>query len=95
MAAFADVSQNPMNMFKYQNNPKVKKVLEKLGSKMGASGGGVPGAFFQKSPADSKPKAKPDIDIDWFLASNICYLCLLVEFECPFLIGRSIFCIWN
>lgn len=66
MKAFAEVSQNPMNMAKYQNNPKVMKVLEKLASKMG-TGQGMPGSFFQRaaSGAEAKPKsAKPDIDID-------------------------------
>jgi suppressor of tumorigenicity protein 13 len=48
MQAFADVSQNPMNMSKYQNNPKVKKVMEKMAQKMGGGGGmfggGAPGS---------------------------------------------------
>ena len=35
MAAFQDVSQNPENMKKYEDNPKVKKVIEKLQSKFG------------------------------------------------------------
>lgn len=68
MKAFSEVSSNPMNMAKYQNNPKVVKVLEKLASKMGA-GQGMPGSFFQHAApgadAGAKPKtAKPDIDID-------------------------------
>lgn len=42
MAAFQDVSQNPANMSKYQNNPKVKKVIEKLQSKFGGAGGAPP-----------------------------------------------------
>jgi len=41
MQAFADVSQNPMNMGKYQNNPKVQKVMEKMAQKMGGGGGGM------------------------------------------------------
>ena len=37
MAAFQDVSKNPSNMSKYENNPKVKKVIEKLQSKFGGN----------------------------------------------------------
>lgn len=47
MAAFQDVSQNPQNISKYQNNPKVKKVIDKLSSKFGGTGAGAgagPGA---------------------------------------------------
>ncbi len=39
MAAFQDVQSNPANLSKYQDNPKVQKVLEKLSSKFG---GGAP-----------------------------------------------------
>ena len=42
MAAFQDVSKNPENMKKYEDNPKVKSVIEKLQSKFGGAGG--PGA---------------------------------------------------
>lgn len=38
MNAFKDVSQNPQNMHKYENNPKVKSVIEKLQKKFGAAG---------------------------------------------------------
>lgn len=38
MKAFQDVSQNPQNMHKYEDNPKVKKVIEKLQKKFGAGG---------------------------------------------------------
>jgi suppressor of tumorigenicity protein 13 len=48
-AAFADVSQNPMNIGKHQSNPKVAKVLEKLAAKMG-QGGGIPGGMFGGAP---------------------------------------------
>ena len=37
--AFADISQNPGNISKYQNDPKVKAVLEKLTKKFGGGGG--------------------------------------------------------
>ena len=38
MAAFQDVSKNPANISKYENNPKVKKVIEKLQKNFGAGG---------------------------------------------------------
>lgn len=38
MAAFQDVSQNPANMSKYENNPKVKNIIEKLSAKFGKGG---------------------------------------------------------
>ena len=42
-AAFADISQNPMNIMKYQSNPKVAKLMKILQSKMGGGlGGGMP-----------------------------------------------------
>jgi len=54
-AAFQDISANPANIIKYQNNPKVKKLIEKLSTKFssggmgfpfgGAAGGGFPGGF--------------------------------------------------
>jgi len=43
MAAFQDVSKNPANMSKYEGNPKVKRVIEKLQSKFGGGAGGMPG----------------------------------------------------
>uniref|UniRef100_A0A8C5RRZ3 ST13 Hsp70 interacting protein n=1 Tax=Laticauda laticaudata TaxID=8630 RepID=A0A8C5RRZ3_LATLA len=36
MAAFQDVAQNPANMSKYQNNPKVMNLIGKLSSKFGS-----------------------------------------------------------
>ncbi|XP_060047560.1 hsc70-interacting protein-like [Erinaceus europaeus] len=35
MAAFQDVAQNPSNMSKYQNNPKVMNLISKLSAKFG------------------------------------------------------------
>ncbi|KAI4461377.1 hsc70-interacting protein [Holotrichia oblita] len=43
-AAFQDISTNPANFIKYQNNPKIKSVLEKLSSKIGPNFPGFPGA---------------------------------------------------
>ena len=40
MAAFQDVSQNPANISKYENNPKVKVVIDKLSKKFGGPGAG-------------------------------------------------------
>merc|ERR1719431_1568333 len=42
MAAFADVSSNPANMSKYQDNPKIKSVIEKLQGKFSGMGGSPP-----------------------------------------------------
>ncbi|XP_059203042.1 hsc70-interacting protein [Centropristis striata] len=37
MAAFQDVAQNPANISKYQNNPKIMALVSKLSSKFGAT----------------------------------------------------------
>lgn len=37
MAAFQDVAQNPANIAKYQNNPKIMALVTKLNAKFGAS----------------------------------------------------------
>lgn len=42
MAAFQDVSQNPQNISKYDHNPKVKMIIEKLAKKFGPAGAGPP-----------------------------------------------------
>jgi len=45
-AAFEDIKSNPMNILKYQSNPKVAKVIQILQQKvMGGAGGGMPGGF--------------------------------------------------
>lgn len=36
MVAFQDVAQNPANMSKYQNNPKVMNLISKLSAKFGS-----------------------------------------------------------
>merc|ERR1719357_483042 len=41
-AAFQDITSNPANMAKYQNNPKVMSLINKMASKFGG-GGGMPG----------------------------------------------------
>ena len=66
-AAFEDIMQNPTNIIKYRDNPKVQKAMEKLGGL--ASGfnfqytGGVPnfsGAF--STPGGAAASAAPDDD---------------------------------
>merc|ERR1719221_897258 len=43
-AAFKDISSNPANIMKYQNNPKVMALVTKMAGKMGGGGGGgMPG----------------------------------------------------
>lgn len=39
-AAFIDVQQNPENAKKYENNPKIKNVMDKLSASLGAAGMG-------------------------------------------------------
>ena len=42
--AFGEITSNPANLMKYQNNPKVMKVVTKMAQKMGGGGGGgMPG----------------------------------------------------
>nr|KAG5701805.1 hypothetical protein BaRGS_000795 [Batillaria attramentaria] len=44
-AAFQDVAANPANISKYQNNPRVQAVINKLAAKFGTgAGAGAPGA---------------------------------------------------
>ncbi|CAH8548873.1 unnamed protein product [Dicrocoelium dendriticum] len=64
LEAFKDVSPNPANIHKYQNNPKVKKVLEKLQSKFGGGMPGMPGEMpFDFDSNFSMPnQATPDLD---------------------------------
>lgn len=40
--AFKDIGQNPANLLKYQNNPKVMKFIQAFQKKMGGMGG-MPG----------------------------------------------------
>jgi len=70
-AAFADVSQNPANMAKYANNPKVQNLIKKMQSKFAgpdtddadtsdAAFGAAPSSDSSK-PAPHMPH-QPDID---------------------------------
>mmetsp|Transcript_80570 Transcript_80570/g.163905 ORF Transcript_80570/g.163905 Transcript_80570/m.163905 type:complete len:163 (+) Transcript_80570:3-491(+) len=42
-AAIIDISQNPMNIMKYQEDPEIMKVLEKVTEVFQPGGGGMPG----------------------------------------------------
>ena len=41
--AFQDVAMNPANINKYQNNPKVQAVINKMATKFGSGGEGGTG----------------------------------------------------
>ena len=43
-AAFQDVASNPANISKYQNNPRVQQVINKLAAKFGTGAATSPGA---------------------------------------------------
>lgn len=72
-AAFIDITSNPTNILKYQKNPKVMNLINKVASKFGGGGGGAsfPGmmggmggmanAFFGAGE-QSKPSAPPTDD---------------------------------
>ena len=51
-AAFADISQNPQNISKYQSNPKVANLIAKMQDKFS---GGKPGG----APGGAGPKPSP------------------------------------
>ncbi|CAH2108320.1 unnamed protein product [Euphydryas editha] len=65
-AAFYDVSSNPANFIKYQNNPKVLAALELLKSKFGMGSGPAPGAFagFGGAPPAGAKNADDDVGLD-------------------------------
>lgn len=50
--AFADISSNPANILKYQDNPKIKKVMEKLQKKYGPDTGAA------DTPPDPEPASE-------------------------------------
>ncbi len=53
--AFADIQSNPGNIAKYQNDPKMQKVMEKLEAKI--SGGGPRPS--RGPPSGEEPKDPP------------------------------------
>ena len=46
MAAFQDISSNPMNIGKYKDNPKVQQFIQKMATKMGGPGAAGMGGMF-------------------------------------------------
>ncbi|BFZ24439.1 hypothetical protein BsWGS_27478 [Bradybaena similaris] len=46
--AFQDVAMNPANISKYQNNPKVQSVINKMATKFGSGDGAADGTDFPK-----------------------------------------------
>ncbi|XP_015123873.1 putative protein FAM10A4 isoform X2 [Diachasma alloeum] len=67
-AAFVDISSNPANILKYQGNPKVMALINKVASKFGgATGfGGMAGQMpsADASPKPSAPKSDDDVGLD-------------------------------
>ncbi|XP_050347117.1 putative protein FAM10A4 [Nymphalis io] len=65
-AAVYDVSSNPANFIKYQNNPKVVAALELLRSKFGAGGGPAAGGFggFGGAPTAGTKTSDDDVGLD-------------------------------
>ncbi|XP_051160994.1 putative protein FAM10A4 [Leptopilina boulardi] len=69
--AFKDISSNPLNMIKYQNNPKIMSLITKVASKFGGAGGmgGFPGMMggmpgFPGTGATPPPKpSAPNDDV--------------------------------
>jgi suppressor of tumorigenicity protein 13 len=64
MKAFSEVSSDPSALHKYENNPKVKKVLEKMQHKFGGAAGGMPGGMPFGMGSEFKPQGthQPDLD---------------------------------
>ncbi|KAL6258382.1 hypothetical protein P5V15_010337 [Pogonomyrmex californicus] len=72
--AFKDISTNPTNVLKYQNNPKIMALINKMASKFG-SAGGMPGAAGMNFPGGipgfpgagaghfNPPKSSPQDDV--------------------------------
>ena len=55
-----DVSQNPSNISKYQNNPKVQELINKLSTKFSGFGGaGAGGGSAGGSAGDTQPPREP------------------------------------
>ncbi|XP_063620751.1 hsc70-interacting protein-like [Cydia splendana] len=61
--AFQDVSSNPANFVKYQNNPKVAAAIEKLQSKFFSAAGGFGGAGAGAGAPGAGPKPATDDDV--------------------------------
>lgn len=50
-----DIQKNPANITKYQSNPKVQKVMEKISSKVGGAGMGGAGGMGGFPPGGPPP----------------------------------------
>ena len=66
MTAFSDVQKNPQNAHKYENNEKVKKVMERLTTRLGeaesqpaSSGVGPRAGGAEPGQTASKPPQSP------------------------------------
>lgn len=77
IAAFSDITSNPANIAKYQNNPKVMAFITKMSSKVGGMGGmgggmpgmggfpgGMPGGFPGGMGGGAPPGGPDDIGLD-------------------------------
>jgi suppressor of tumorigenicity protein 13 len=67
-AAFQDISANPANIIKYQNNPRVSAIITKLVTKFaggmpGGLGGGFPGGFPPTGGTGSGNTGSSDNDV--------------------------------
>ena len=67
--AFQEVSKNPANIAKYQNNPKVQAVINKLAGKFGeqtpfgaGAGASASSDGASQPPPPSAADLQPDID---------------------------------
>jgi len=71
-AAFADISQNPANIAKYADNPKIQKLLKKMQGKFGGpdidDDADIPGDTGATSASSESAKPTPHVptqpDID-------------------------------
>lgn len=66
--AFKEISTNPSNVLKYQNNPKIMALINKMALKFGgaagmAGGGGMPGFPGAEMGHPNPPKPAPEDDV--------------------------------
>lgn len=63
--AFMDISKNPANILKYQNNPKIMALINTMASKFGGMPGAMPGGMPGGMPtgAGCRPKPTPEDDV--------------------------------
>lgn len=65
-AAFQDIMTNPANVGKYQSNPKIMKLINMVGQKMGGGAGMGMGGMpdFGEKKGGAAPKPSPDFQDD-------------------------------